>query len=264
MRQRGSSARSEKIEVVDLHGQRDEDLVRAFHHRVYSAAFPIKSERESVDTWLGLLSGADTSCELHFLVAGHDLGDPYRRAVLAGHLLEYYPDSGCGLLTYLVTHPRHRGQGLATRLLDRGLATLKATARRRRRRLRLVFAEVNDPRKIRRPRDVMDPWERLRFFERRGGRILDFPYVQPELEPGQGPERNLLLLLMTPSPNHRTSVAAAPIRRFLHEFYRAVNIPRPEMDADFQKMMVAIRSGRVGFTRVSTGGRTVRSSPRRR
>jgi GNAT superfamily N-acetyltransferase len=239
-----------RLEFVDLYDRKDPALLRGFHRSVYLPAFPIESERESLATWRDLLWGSDRSCELHVLLAGFDLGDPRRRRLIGGHIFEYYPEASCGLLTYLVIHPSHRGRGLASHLFRRGILTLKRVARRRHRRLRLVFAEVNDPRKVSRRSDVMDPWARLAFFGRLGGRVLDLPYVQPELEPGQGPARNLLLLTVFPDMARRRSIEARPVRRFLAEFYRAVDIRHPETDADFRKMAAAMKNDRVSFRRI--------------
>ena len=241
------------LQVIDLRERHhDERLLRLFYRRLFRPAFPICEERESVKTWRALLWGHCDACELHCLVAGYDVDDPRRRRIVAGLLFEYYPISDCGLLTYLVTHPTFRRRGLATMLFQRGIRNLKAIAARRRRRLHAVFLEIKDPRKRARASDVMDPWTRLAFFERRGARILDLPYVQPPLEPGQGSARALLLLVAWPRYANRRAAPARHLCRFLREFYRALGIRRPSGDADFRAMMAAAKTGRVLITTLAS------------
>lgn len=74
---------------------------------IYDAAFPIASEREDPAEWPARMSDARPANEpwmdLVVLVAGDG------EAVLGGVAFEYYPQSRCGLLTYIAIDPAARG-----------------------------------------------------------------------------------------------------------------------------------------------------------
>src|SRR5262245_14019522 len=229
------------LEIVDLRSSsRNEELLLAFYRQIYLPAFPIKSERQTPSIWKRLLWDNNPHTQFHLLVAGEHLDSPRKRRLYGGRVFEYFPNSGCGLNTYLAVNPECRGQGLGTHLFELGLRALKCIAWSHGRRLKAVFAEVNDPRKVGELREVMNPWRRLAYFVRLGGRVVDIPYVQPELAPGQGRARSLLLLLMHQQGRRRSFVQATLVRDFLYDLFRVCGVPAPETDADFRKMLRAM------------------------
>jgi len=246
------------LEIVDLRRRRDEALLEAAYRDLYLPAFPIASERESPDIWRHRLWGGDRTCELHFLVAGFRLREPGRRRLVGAGLFEHYARSATGLDTYLVVHPDWRGRGPARLLWRRGRQALGRAGRRAGRPLRALFVEVHDPRRLARARDSMDPWARLRVFERLGGRVLDLPYVQPALAPGQGRVRALLLLAVVGRGG--VGPPGPVVRGFLRDLYRSLGIRRPEADPDFRRMSRALGRGPTALTEIEEGGR--RGRPR--
>jgi hypothetical protein len=102
-----------------------------------------------------------------------------------------------------------------------------------------VFSEVNDPTRI--EEDVMDPWSRLEVFDRLGAQVVDIPYVQPELAPGQGTCGDLLLLTYPLPGQPAGAVSARALAEFLEDFYLANEVAQPARDPDFQRMLEAIQ-----------------------
>lgn len=137
-------------------------------------------------------------------------------AIVGGIAYERYPESRCGLVTYLVVAPAARGRGLGQRLLRDAVSALAAP---------VVLGEVNDP------RIHGDGWDRLARFQRWGARVLDARYVQPALGPGLARDRRLVLIAFageTPLPDE---LPGASVRRFVEELYAATEggPPDPEV-----------------------------------
>jgi ribosomal protein S18 acetylase RimI-like enzyme len=206
---------------------------------LYNDAFPDPSEREDPEQWRERLCNELAAPQPRLFLALAITGDAAMPRVIAGLAFEYYRDSNCGLLTYLVVDTAHRGQGLARRLADEAVATLRRQAGARR--LDGVFSEVEDPAKVDEVPGLITPAERLRVMARLGARWVDIPYVQPQLIGGSGRSHHLLLLTF-PLDGHLPQ--AASVRAFLHEFYRALAVPAPDadVDVDFIKMDAALNT----------------------
>lgn len=351
------------LEIVDLRAERsarNEQLLRTFYDGIYRAAFPIVSEQENPAIWTPKLwptggatdrtgGAADQTAtgtvELHCLLAGRLLEGSVGE-VHGGVIVEFFPDSLCGLITYLAVDPAYRGRGLGRCLVREAIATLRdkdpRTARRAAERVRevgdaalaahgrvllarhglesararlaqlppsarpderarleadlarlesdlaeleddrawlqtersrlewlgeqrglvAVFAEMNDPRRI--GQDSMDAWSRMAIFERLGGRILGrraepssprllpLQYTQPELEAGQGRNRDLVLLALPLDGYADESLSRQAVEWFLTVFYRSLAdkdrsiVPRNlSRDPDFLLMLSQLREPRV-------------------
>lgn len=237
--------------LIDLRTHARPDLFAAFVE-LYLRTFTDPSEREDPAQWPPRLHGdlAAPQPRMHLLVAvDHDPdadpdgdGDPdddnaaTHPHVLGGMAFEYYRDSRCGLLTYLVTDPAHRRRGLARRLIRQAIALLHRDAREYAAQLRGVFSETEDPQQVGAQDNVMSPRDRLTVLARLGARRIDIPYVQPALAGGSGRCRHLLLLAFYPDAAQATHIEGDVVRDFLHEFYRALGIGHPQADADFRAM----------------------------
>lgn len=170
----------------------DAQLV-AFHRGIYLDAF--RAQQEPLDVWQRARRG-ELPYRLWVRLAGDDGGIAFER----------YPQTGCGLLTYLVVAPHARGCGIGRRLVEDALATLADAP--------AVYGEVNDPAtQQREPHDVAA--RRLAMFERWGARPVEMPYVQPALAPGLVPDTTLRLIAW----RDRSPALAA---RFVDELERAV------------------------------------------
>lgn len=78
--------------------------------------------------------------------------------------------------------------------------------------------------------------ERLRILGRMGARAVDLDYVQPGRSGGGGRARHLLLLHLDGAEEH---IGRRIVLDFMHEFYRALGVDDPYVDADFDSMFAA-------------------------
>lgn len=190
--------------------------------RLYEASFPDASETESREKWEALLAGTrDDGYTLAFALARDGEG------VAGGIAYEYYPQSACGLLTYVFVAPRARRHGVARELIRRALEALEQTAGGS---LRCVFAEAENPEEAAQQgiRSAIDPHERLEALARLGARRVDVPYVQPALEKGQPPALHLYLLLFHPPA--ATRLERGVLEAFLREFYASLGYTGPRAE----------------------------------
>ena len=189
-------------------------------YALYEGSFPEDSEREDRLTWEAVLGGREAGYRLEFVIATED------EAVVAGVAIEYYTTCRCGIVTLLFVRADCRGRGLARVALERARARLQELAARK---LRFVFAEVEDPVRARAlsVRSAIDPARRLRILARLGARGVRIPYVQPSLGPDKPAADHLRLLVLDP-PEARV-VPRALLFDFLSAFYSGL---LPEVDAE--------------------------------
>jgi GNAT superfamily N-acetyltransferase len=220
------------FDMIDLaDGPPNPDILQAFT-RLYDQTFTDPTEREDPLKWPERLWGLETlNPQTHLLVALSLRED--ERELLGGLMFEYYRESGCGLLSYLVVSPRHRHRGAARALVNRAQSILEQDAAAADRSLEAVFAETEDPVQVDAPGTSMDPNSRLAALSALGGRWIDIPYVQPELQEGVGRSRHLQLIAMTATDDGPKSIPGKVLRAFLDEYYRSLGISKPEEDIDF-------------------------------
>lgn len=216
--------------LLDLRTHPHPDLLAAFID-LYTRTFTEPSEREDPAQWSPRLYDdlAAPQPHMHLLVAVDT-----HATLLGGVTIEYYRDCHCGLLTYLVINPAYRRQGLARQLIQGAIALLRQDAAGVE--LRGVFCETEDPDRVASQGNAMSPHERLIALAHLGARQIDLPYVQPALEGWDGRCRHLLLLAFYPDRTVTDIIESNVVRDFLHEFYRALGVTRPEADADFLAM----------------------------
>lgn len=96
---------------------------------------------------------------------------------------------GVALLSHLAVRASGQGGGVGSAMMGH-LQRLWTRLE-----LPLVLGEVHDPRGHAES-DTEHPMARLRFYERCGARVLDVPWVQPSLAPGQQRVPDMLLLAL--------------------------------------------------------------------
>lgn len=101
---------------------------------------------------------------------------------------------GARLLSYLAVAPDQRGTGVGSRLLDSVLEEARGDG------TRLLLAEVERPDRHAGSAQHGDPAARVRFYARRGARVLDLPYVQAPIRAGAEPVPGMLLLVLHAEP----------------------------------------------------------------
>lgn len=231
--------------LLDLRSHRRPDLLAAFVE-LYLNTFTDPTEREDPSEWPPRLYEELPAPQprMHVLVAlpnantdaNTDADADATSDLLGGIAFEYYRDSRCGLLTYLVTASAHRRRGLARQLVARAIALLHEDAREHGHTLLAVFAETEDPQRVATQGNAMSPRERLVALAHLGARQVDLPYVQPQLAGASAPCRHLLLLAFHPDATQAARIDGNVVRAFLHEFFRALGVQQPGQDADFRAM----------------------------
>jgi hypothetical protein len=221
------------LEFVDLREQPDEALLAAVADGLYLTSFPSEAEREDPARWSDGTTGA------RLLVAGTHLHEP-SRAIHGFVVAELYPESRCGLLSYLAVDSDRRRGGLGRRLVVRAVTALVRDASGRGAPLQAIFAEIHDPERVDPSQDVMDPAERVSFWAKLLARKVPIPYVQPELRPGLGPVRTLdLISIPLGDSRDGATLPAATVRGFLEELYEG------DSNKDLRAMLHALPAGPV-------------------
>jgi hypothetical protein len=175
----------------------------------------------------------------HFVVARAG------REVLGLIVCEYYPRSRSGLVSYVAVAEAARGRGLGRRLVDRAVALLRRDAEAAAAKLVTVFAEIHDPAKATVRDDVMRPLDRVRAMAAFGAMRVPVAYVQPELEPGAGRGRTLMLIAFPPGGGPFETLPTKVVRTFLEELYEALDVTRPREDVDFVRSLVGLSGDEV-------------------
>lgn len=231
-------------EIIDLRTVRDESLLDHLYQGVYLPNFQTPEQQEDPSIWKPLLWGPvppPPKPILHILVAGQNIRAQER--ILYGFLiLEFFRTSACGLLTYLAVDLNARRQGVARLLLAKAIEQLKADATAQGTALRAVFAEVNDPVLVSESEGAITPAERVKIFERLGGRQVPVRYVQPQLKPGRGRSDTLLLIALPIGTRPPEVLDSRTVRAFLREFYQSLGVD-PARDPDLTRMITDLPDG---------------------
>lgn len=211
-----------ELEIVTIRTHDDEGLLDEFHSTVYWEAFP--DQQEPVAVWKRALWGGTAPYELTVRVAGHALRDRGRRQILGGIAFERYPQSSCGLVTYMAIAPAARRQGLGKRLQRDAASTMFAAG------AHAVFGEVNDPRLVGQGVDepVDHMWRRLERNQAWGARIVDTRYVQPALAPGLSRDHGLCLIALASDQPLPGTMPGRLVRAFVEELYAATEGLAPD------------------------------------
>lgn len=187
---------STSLTIRDIHDPKDPSVPAFIHllHRVFADASLI-SPREKFEGWIARRnSGAR---RFHLLVAEAD------GQVVGGTMFSYMPAADTGLSELIAVDPARRGLGLARRLFDARLETLRADAAACGGILRGLLVEVANPDRLSpaayqaEVNAGIDPRERRRIMAHLGFRQLDMVYLPPPFAPGQ-PQVDYLDLLFLP------------------------------------------------------------------
>lgn len=176
------------IELVDVAA--DDPRLAAFHAGIYLDAFA--AQQEPLAVWQAALRG-EKPYALTVRLALDPIAPTPGEAIAGGIAFELYPQSRCGLITYMVVAPHARNQGLGERLFEEAASELRARG------ARAVLGEVHGE-------------DRVRRFTRWGAHALDVPYVQPSLAPGLPRDESLVLISVGPA-------ARADVEAFIDELY---------------------------------------------
>eukprot|EP01087_Luapelamoeba_hula_P009378 TRINITY_DN2414_c3_g1_i4.p1 TRINITY_DN2414_c3_g1~~TRINITY_DN2414_c3_g1_i4.p1 ORF type:complete len:395 (-),score=72.87 TRINITY_DN2414_c3_g1_i4:41-1225(-) len=245
-------------------------LLHSFYNGLMIEAFPLEDELDPIETWeqhLNLLpipthpphhlphlpqlpqpvlavteSQGEVVEVLLFFDAHLDQDKPLtQRTVIGGGVVEYFLESGCGLLAYFVVSPTERNRGLSKVIIQACVDSLYAIARERDPCVAYVpiFAETNDPHCVPAGEDSLAPNIRLGVLHKLGFGLLNCDYVQPPLSKHTKPCTDLLLTVFldnnvptytvttpltststtTTTKQKRLFLPAARIYSWIHEFW---------------------------------------------
>ena len=226
--------------VVDLAAMAVSDrqkLLGEVHEQILMPTFP-SNEMAPLSVMQQMWAGVPPRLAVH--AALDSRGQPVGCAVA-----EWFPLSAVLLFAYLAVRADWRGGGIGTSLITRAVRDWAAAYRPA-----LVVAEVEDPCVYSGTPD-QDPRARLRLYARLGAQLLELRYVQPEINPGAGRVRDLLLLVaqecsagVVAMPSGGTGVPATVVLAFLEEYYRDSE-GEAHCDAEFRAMVQPLVSGAV-------------------
>src|SRR5262249_55439402 len=115
------------VKIITIASRDDAELLARYHAGIYWDEFAARQEPLAV--WERALWGeVDYELTIRLAVDGDDL--------LGGISFERYPESRCGLITYMVVAPQARRRGLGKRMQADAIATMLDAG------ARAVFGEV--------------------------------------------------------------------------------------------------------------------------
>ncbi|HWR99166.1 MAG TPA: hypothetical protein VN249_01050, partial [Prolixibacteraceae bacterium] len=153
--------------------------------------------------------------------------------ISGGAILEFYTQSSCFLLTYILVDEHFRGKNIARSLVESGI---KMVIDSRKEEVRAIFFESNIPWKTDKSRDSFDAWDRYGVFTKLGAKWIDIAYTQPSLGEGKSKVHNLHFFVFPALTHLPDKIEVSVLTAFLHIFYQELGIQAPESDPDYQKM----------------------------
>jgi len=202
----GPGRQGERMRIYEVPGPGP--VIEAFYHQIMQPSFP-------ADALIDL-------DELQAIAAASDkasvwLAEADDGTILGGAVAEWDESVRVVLLGYLAVRPGIRGGGVGGSLY---LAALDSW--RQRFKPCLVLAEIEDPAVHSDREGYGDPAARLRFYLKRGSRILDIPYFQPALDPDSDRISGLLLIVLHADPDFAGAddgtIDAGVVRKFLENY----------------------------------------------
>jgi len=220
--------------LINLRTSYDRDLLHRFYNELMVPSFGMFSdELESVDVWEENLRSNSSKYTLHVIMAMESIAS---NTILGGVAVEFYPESQCGLLTYIVTNPVVRGKGVSKQLVGEALRLMNAEATGGV--CRAMFLETNNDPQLD-TSDVMDHNTRQTIFRKLGFEFINFKYVQPPLSPEKQPVHSLMLCVHQSSPHADLAhhqLEARVVLDFITEFSKILQGDTYEEDANYQNM----------------------------
>lgn len=206
---------------------------------LYESGFPDENEREDFEVILKRVSGDKTENEPHSIILLHS--EKNKKEVAGGLIADWYEKSKCIHLTYLIIDESQRNKGIATILINEGVASVIEWIKKSKGiEIRNVFFESNIPWKTKQENDNFDAVERLRIFSKLGAKWIDIPYIQPALDTEKATVDNLFLLSFTQFNVARDKIEKTDVVGFLKDLYLGLGVDTPEQSDDFKAMTDAL------------------------
>ena len=144
------------------------------------------------------------------------------KKMVGGTIFELFPKTRCGLLSYFCVLPEYRRLGLGSVFIRMALDSIDSDSiKLNGKKCHALFLETNNPLRV--SKDVFDPLVRIKALRKIGCHLLEFPYVQPPLAPGQIPDTNLVFLCVRRDVDK--FFEGNIVLDFLKEFWRLQKAP---------------------------------------
>jgi GNAT superfamily N-acetyltransferase len=211
MRRYDLSSAAQDVSLLDLSQGFDRELLSRFYGEIMEPAFPPDELLSLQQLEHGLAGGAGRVRAV--------LAVASERVVLGGIVGQWFPASRVLLISYVVVHPDHQGQGIGTLLLKS--TPLKWCLEHK---ALLGVGEVEDPR-FHSGWAGQDPIARLKLYARFPVWVCLPSYIQPRIRPDRERVRNMLLLAFHVDPTTHVDGGPQPVidrrvvRAFLEEYY---------------------------------------------
>lgn len=213
------------FELRDLVREPDPALFDEVYRRILRPAFDDDELESAEEISRQIAEGT----RLRLLAAFDPAGEP-----LGAVTSDWYPGADVLLIGYLAVSPATRGTGIGSELMRRALAAWTAELGPA-----LVLAEVEDPRFFE-VTEHGDPYARVRFYERLGGRIVALPYFQPSLAEDTQRVQHLVLMSLNQTPDGADHVPTEPVAQFLDEYFATCEGPQVAEEPDFRALRALV------------------------
>lgn len=210
------------------------DLVEAFFHLYEDDSnFPDPDEREEPRFIKERIE--EESNDPHTHLMAFRIIDPQdnSKKFVAGCITEFYPDSACGLVTYIFVNKAYRGLKIGTQQKKIGEILLKSEEglkglivffeKKYGKKPKAVLFESNNPFLTLEEKDSMPPAKRLKFFKSLGAKRINFDYIQPPLEAGKKSVTNLYLLTFPDLANLEGTIEVKTVLGFVMELAKSLD-----------------------------------------
>ncbi len=187
------------------------DLVQEFGRTFYQEAFPLDNEREDMeDICHRVCSTQNDNRPSSFIV----LAQTHSGELVGGLIADWYPSCASLELIYITIGKNYRHKGYGKRLMLDGVrmicSFLPVT-------VKVVYLETENPELVATSNSVIDPFDRLRFFDKCGVRRVPIRYVQPPLAVNKGFIGHLFLCVFPLSGE--TKIESKDLISFIKSFY---------------------------------------------
>jgi GNAT superfamily N-acetyltransferase len=172
----------------------------------------------------------------NLIVFGTNLSNLNLMQVYGGIFFEYYQESCCGLLLYIVVAPEHRKKGIAKRLVTEARMALKKIAQSSDRHLKAIFADTKGSIPRQSKQEQIEILARLKILSRLGAKWIDIPFFHPPFGLKTAPFGGFILLNFPELLSHPFFLERKTIVSFLDEYYRSFGIEKPHRNSHFQLM----------------------------
>lgn len=231
------------FEDVDVSSRKELAELTAFYATMYSDAFPVDDERESLENFIGYLRESRKTDNWRYhviLVKDRDGG------VVGGAVFNYFSRSNSAVIEFEVVDPSQRKRKIGTALYKEILRVANSDARKfGHGGASYAFCECESPSESKDPRLV-----HLRFWTNNWFGHLCFDYVQPPLSSDQRAVRGLWLMGSVlgientkKKPTMGRTIPADVVKTMLHDYvHYSMSLEDPFQNPDFAAMMKQLDS----------------------